>query len=159
LQPIRVSQAAAFDPLRFASKPLEANMARDPKTSKERPNSSGRGPENPSQVGSNARPVNPSVTGPNELQSTNRGDDRDIHTPSMSTNPNPNIERGTGMMNNEMMFRCADVGHDQCNWSVRGQNEDELMPQIEQHGREHHNLREMDEGTRSKVRGAIRKAA
>lgn len=134
-------------------------MARDPKEAKERPNSSGRGPENPSQVGSDARPVNPSVTGPDELQSTVRGDDRDIHTPSMSTNSNPNIQRDTGMMHNEMTFRCADVGHDQCNWTVRGRDEQELMPQIEQHGRERHGMREMDSDTRNKVRGAIRRAA
>lgn len=135
-------------------------MARDPQTSNDRPNSSGREPGNPSQVGENAQPVNPSVTGPTELQSTNRGDDRDIHTPSLSKKGrNPNIERDTGMTHNEMSFRCADVGHDQCNWTVRGRDEDELMPQIERHGREKHGLQEFGESTRNKVRGAIRRAA
>ncbi len=130
-------------------------MARDPKTANERPNSAGRGPENPGQVGNR---VNPSVTGPTELQSGNRADDKDLHTPSIS-NKNPNIERDTGMQHNQMSFACADVGHDQCNWTVRGRDENELMPQIEQHGREKHGLRQMDEDTRKRVRGAIRRAA
>lgn len=135
-------------------------MARDAQESQERPNSSGRGPDNPSQVGSNARPLNPSVAGPTEAQSTNRGDERDIHTPSLSKpGQNPNIERDTGMTHNEMTFRCADVGHDHCNWSVAGNSEEELMPQIERHGREKHGLQEFGESTRRKVRGAIRKAA
>jgi predicted small metal-binding protein len=59
----------------------------------------------------------------------------------------------------EMRFRCADVGDKNCQWEARGQNEDDIMRQVERHGREAHNLN-MDEDLRQKVRGAInRKAA
>jgi predicted small metal-binding protein len=45
-----------------------------------------------------------------------------------------------------------------CNWQVSGNSEAEILPKIEQHGRETHNLT-MDENTRSKVRNAIRPQA
>lgn len=59
----------------------------------------------------------------------------------------------------EMRFRCADVGDKSCQWEARGQNEDDIMRQVERHGQEAHNLN-MDDNLRQKVRGAIsRKAA
>jgi predicted small metal-binding protein len=59
----------------------------------------------------------------------------------------------------KMNFRCSDVGSKNCDWQVSGNSEEEIMPQIEQHGREKHNLT-IDEETRNKVRGAThRKAA
>ncbi len=58
----------------------------------------------------------------------------------------------------DMRFRCADVGDKNCKWETRGRSEDEIMRQAEQHGREAHNL-SMDDGMRQKVRGAIRRAA
>jgi predicted small metal-binding protein len=54
----------------------------------------------------------------------------------------------------ELTFRCADVGRENCNWEVRGHSEQELMPQIEQHAREHHNI-SLDEGARRRVLDAI----
>ncbi len=58
----------------------------------------------------------------------------------------------------DMRFRCADVGDKDCKWEARGRSEDEIVRQAEQHGREAHNLN-MDDNLRQKVRGAIRKAA
>jgi len=55
-------------------------------------------------------------------------------------------------------FRCSDLGH-KCNWEVSGQSEEELMPQIEQHGRQAHNLQQMDSDSRQRVRSAIRDRA
>ena len=40
--------------------------------------------------------------------------------------------QGQGKMN----FRCADVGLKTCDWQVSGNSEQEIMPKIEQHGRE-----------------------
>ncbi len=57
-----------------------------------------------------------------------------------------------------MHFRCADVGDKSCNWEARGDNEDDIIRQAEQHGREAHNLH-MDDNLRQKVRGNIRRAA
>ena len=56
---------------------------------------------------------------------------------------------------NQKSFRCADLGHQECNWQVSGRSEDELMPQIERHGREQHNLTSFDNDTRNQVRSAI----
>jgi len=39
------------------------------------------------------------------------------------------------------------------------QNEQELMPQIERHGREAHGIEQIDQQTRNKVKDAIRPAA
>jgi len=70
----------------------------------------------------------------------------------------PSSERSTGQGNQKLNFRCSDVGPKTCNWQVSGNSEDEILPKIEQHGREAHNLT-MDENTRSKIRSAIRRQA
>ena len=56
-----------------------------------------------------------------------------------------------------MTFRCSDVGPKNCDSQVSGNSEEGIMPQIEQHGREKHNL--TNEETRNKVRGAIQRKA
>jgi predicted small metal-binding protein len=62
--------------------------------------------------------------------------------------------QGQGKMN----FRCSDVGPKNCDWQVSGNSEEEIMPKIEQHGREKHNLT-MDNETKNRVRGAIHSKA
>lgn len=46
-----------------------------------------------------------------------------------------------------------------CPWETTGSSEDELMPKIEQHGREKHNIKSFDSETRNKVRQSIRQQA
>ena len=70
----------------------------------------------------------------------------------MANNPN------SGDQGN-MRFRCKDVGFDTCPWEASGRNEQELMPQIERHGREAHGINQIDQQTRDKVKNAIRRAA
>ena len=70
----------------------------------------------------------------------------------------PSSERNTAQGKQKLNFRCSDVGPKTCNWQVSGNSEDEILPKIEQHGREAHNLT-MDENTRSKVRSAIQRQA
>ncbi len=70
----------------------------------------------------------------------------------MANNPN------TGDQGN-VRFRCKDVGFANCPWEARGRNEQELMPQIEQHGRDAHGINQIDQQTRDKVKNAIRPAA
>ena len=61
--------------------------------------------------------------------------------------------------NGQVGFRCSDVGPKECDWQVSGNSEAEIMPKIEQHGRQQHNLT-IDDETRRKVHNAItRKAA
>ncbi|HTZ94861.1 MAG TPA: DUF1059 domain-containing protein [Terriglobales bacterium] len=68
--------------------------------------------------------------------------------------PNERQSDNKGKLN----FRCADVGPKNCDWQVSGNSEEELMPKIEQHGREKHNMT-IDEATKHKVRGAIQRKA
>jgi predicted small metal-binding protein len=56
-------------------------------------------------------------------------------------------------------FKCADMGHKDCNWEVSGRSEDELMPQIERHGRERHGINNLDEDSKRRVRSNIRDRA
>jgi predicted small metal-binding protein len=53
-------------------------------------------------------------------------------------------------------FRCADVGNVDCQWEVSGRTNEELMPQIERHGREHHGITSWDDKLKSRVQHAIR---
>lgn len=56
-------------------------------------------------------------------------------------------------------FKCSDMGHKDCSWEVSGKSEDELMPQIERHGRERHGMTKMDEESQLRVRNNIRDRA
>ena len=67
-------------------------------------------------------------------------------------------ERNTGQANQNLNFRCSDVGPKSCNWQASGKSEDEILRKAEQHGREAHNLT-MDDNIRSKVRNASRPQA
>jgi predicted small metal-binding protein len=51
-------------------------------------------------------------------------------------------------------FRCSDVGPKNCEWQISGNSEAEIMPKIEQHGREKYNMK-IDDDTRKKVHSAI----
>jgi predicted small metal-binding protein len=73
---------------------------------------------------------------------------------------NPTSKRpGSEGGGNVKTFRCADVADPSCRWEVSGKNEAEIMPQIERHGREQHNITNFDETTRNRVRDAIRTRA
>lgn len=58
-------------------------------------------------------------------------------------------------------FQCSDVGYEnECDWQISGTSEEEIMPKIEQHGRERHNLtRSFDESASKRVREVIRRRA
>ncbi|HZQ90987.1 MAG TPA: DUF1059 domain-containing protein [Terriglobales bacterium] len=77
-------------------------------------------------------------------------------TDNRSTTQGGNNPADTG--GGDVRFRCSDAGQD-CPWEVRGRTEAEIMPKIEQHGREKHNIAQFDSETRDRVRGAIRRAA
>lgn len=55
-------------------------------------------------------------------------------------------------------FHCKDVGYD-CEWQLSGNNEDEMLPQIEQHAAEVHNLTHFKAQAEQHVREAIRRNA
>lgn len=81
----------------------------------------------------------------------------------MTNNPNDTTHKtstgstqGGSTGSNQKTFKCSDAGHPNCNWQVSGRDENEIMPKIEQHGREAHNMQNFDNDTRQKVRSAIR---
>ncbi|HYG99140.1 MAG TPA: DUF1059 domain-containing protein [Terriglobales bacterium] len=74
-----------------------------------------------------------------------------------STTPGPE-GAGPRTTEEEVIFRCSDI-HVTCNWEARGRDESELRPQIEQHGREHHGIREFGEDIWNRVRAAIHRRA
>ncbi len=53
-------------------------------------------------------------------------------------------------------FHCKDVGYD-CEWQLSGTSEDEMLPKIEQHAAEVHNLTHFKAEAEQHVREAIRK--
>ncbi len=69
-------------------------------------------------------------------------------------------EGGGNVREGQKHFRCADVGFADCRWETSGRSADALMPDIERHGREQHNLSEADiERSRGKIRNAIKDRA
>ena len=58
----------------------------------------------------------------------------------------------------KVSFACKDLVQG-CAWEVHGRNEEEIMPKIREHGREKHNMQNLDQETERKVRGAIRRKA
>ena len=55
-------------------------------------------------------------------------------------------------------FRCADLGQ-KCDWEVSGRSLEEVLHQVEEHGRENHNMRNISDQLRYKIRNNIRLAA
>lgn len=66
---------------------------------------------------------------------------------------NPNNRSG------KMSLSCRDAGNTACNWSVVGENEDDVMRKAEQHARDAHGVANFDDNTRSRVHDAIRTRA
>jgi predicted small metal-binding protein len=85
----------------------------------------------------------------------------------MANNPSTGSNQGstgktpgsTGNNQGNVKFRCKDVGFDSCPFEATGNNEQDLMPQIERHGKEAHGINQIDQQTRDKVKNAIRRAA
>lgn len=58
----------------------------------------------------------------------------------------------------DVTFHCSDI-NPSCNWQSSGQNENELRSQIEQHGREHHGIKDFSEDVWNRVRKAMHRNA
>lgn len=55
-------------------------------------------------------------------------------------------------------FACSDVGY-QCDWRTEASSEEELMNQVEEHGRATHNFQQLSDQKRFKLRNNIHRAA
>ena len=87
-----------------------------------------------------------------------RGSAEAEHVPRKTYNMNLNVSDQQQKNEGRVNFKCSDVGPKNCDWQVSGNSEQEIMPKIEQHGREKHNMT-IDDQTRNKVRKAIHKQA
>jgi predicted small metal-binding protein len=58
-------------------------------------------------------------------------------------------------------FRCADAGHEDCAWEVRGDSQEEVMQKVVEHARDDHGITDWSDAMHERVRNAIqhRKAA
>lgn len=106
-----------------------------------------------SSTGENTGSSNPQKS---NQATANQGSGRDFNTePSVATGQR---KPSTGEQG-DYHFRCADVGFNECKWETRGNSPDEVMRNAEQHGRQQHNLTNIDDETRNRVRSHIHKAA
>jgi predicted small metal-binding protein len=103
----------------------------------------------PTTTGGTFNPSSP--TEGNTPRSTQTASDIGGNNP---TETRPGKEGG----GNVRSFNCRDVGFKECPWETSG-TEQEMMPQIEQHGREKHGINSFDENTRNNIRGAMRDRA
>lgn len=53
-------------------------------------------------------------------------------------------------------FRCSDMGNTDCRFEVSGSSDEDLLPQIERHARQHHGINKTDEKSRRKILDSIR---
>ncbi len=60
------------------------------------------------------------------------------------------------MSDGQKVFHCKDVGYD-CEWRLEGTSEDQMLPIIEQHAAEVHNLTHFKHEAEQHVREAIRR--
>lgn len=60
--------------------------------------------------------------------------------------------------NEDVRFQCSQL-HSECKWETTGRSVDELMPRIEQHGREKHGLQAFGQEIREKIQNLIHKRA
>ena len=113
----------------------------------------------------NIVPGNPTASHPEQKGA---GDTRHTSYPRNEAADNPaaaeTTSRSQQLANNPnarggKSFHCSDVGPANCNWSVNGSSEQEIMTQIEQHGRESHGIEHIDDKLRSRIHDAIQDRA
>jgi predicted small metal-binding protein len=66
--------------------------------------------------------------------------------------------RKDSQQNKRYSFACRDVGY-KCDWHTEASNENELMDQVEEHGRAAHNFQQLSDQKRFKLRNNIHRAA
>ncbi len=109
-----------------------------------KPSAKGAGDVRHTSYPGNEKDENPAAT-------ESHGHTGEMRKRSQQLSDNPDV-RG------EKVFNCNEVGPTGCTWSVVGNNEQEMMPDIEKHGREAHGL-SIDEKLRTRVHDAIRDRA
>lgn len=60
------------------------------------------------------------------------------------------------MSDSKKHFHCKDVGYD-CDWELEGESEEQMLPIIEKHAEEVHNLTHFKDEAIEHVKEAIRK--
>jgi predicted small metal-binding protein len=52
-------------------------------------------------------------------------------------------------------FRCKDAGFEDCGWGAKADTEEEILSLVEEHGKQAHGLKSMDDRARSEARAQI----
>ena len=85
----------------------------------------------------------------NEAADNSAADIGQVRKRSEQISDNPDARGGK-------VFHCAEVGNENCAWNVSGDSADDMMPDIERHGREAHGITSFDETARRRIHDAIR---
>lgn len=118
-------------------------------TSDEREQLGGSNPGGSSASAEGAGDVRRTSYPRNEAAENRAADVGDTRKRSQQLTDNPDARGGK-------VFNCSEVGPENCTWNVSGNSFDEMMPDIERHGREAHGIESFDDATRRKIRDAIR---
>ena len=108
---------------------------------------------------SNARASDPNNKGAGDVRHTSYPRNESAENPAANSaqsrkrseqlSENPNARGGK-------VFHCSEIGNENCTWNLSGDSADEMMPDIERHGREAHGITSFDEKARSRIRDAVR---
>ena len=94
-----------------------------------------------------------------DVQSQSRESQSKPSQSSSSFSGQQGSQQSSSQSGGNYSFRCADVGQKECSWETKGSSEDEVLRNVEKHGREKHNISSFVGETRDRVRNAIKRVA
>lgn len=98
----------------------------------------------------NPEASHPDAKGAGDLRHTSYPQNEAAQNPAAQENVHPHGDRG---------FRCADAVRQDCDWSVTGNNEEEILGYVRSHAREAHGKNEFTPKELANARKAIHKLA
>lgn len=118
-------------------------------TSDERENVGGPNPTHSSPGTEGAGDVRRTSYPRNEAADNPAANISETRKRSEQLSDNPNARGGK-------VFHCAEFGQENCTWNVSGDSADDMLPDIERHGREAHGIESFDETARQRIRDTVR---
>ena len=94
-----------------------------------------------------------------DVQSQSRESQSKPSQSSSSFSGQQGSQQSSSQSGGNYSFRCADVGQKECSWETKGSSEDEVLRNVEKHGREKHDISSFVGDMRDRVRGAIKRVA
>ena len=94
-----------------------------------------------------------------DVQSQSRESQSKPSQSSSSFSGQQGSQQSSSQSGGNYSFRCSDVGQKDCPWETKGSSEDEVLRNVEKHGREKHNISSFVGEARDRVRNAIKRVA